>query len=140
MIKFLPKLQFGSQKGSGAQKCLVSLIELRKASVGSKNAFGALLTELSKAFSCFNHELLITKLHAHDIDFTLLKLIRNYLNNWKQKEWINNSFSTVFELNTVFYRDQLWGHFSSASLIAICSTLSMRGKQQTTQMKQHRIQ
>ena len=29
------KLQFGSRKGSSAQKCLVSLIELRKASLGN---------------------------------------------------------------------------------------------------------
>ena len=33
-------------------------------SVDNSGAFGALLTDLSKAFDCLSHELLLAKLHA----------------------------------------------------------------------------
>ena len=41
--------------------------------------FGALLTNLSKAFDCFSCELIIAKLNAYRFSLSALKLIRNYL-------------------------------------------------------------
>ena len=43
------------------QHCLVS-IEKWKESVDNSESFGALMTNLSKAFDCFYHGLLIAKL------------------------------------------------------------------------------
>ena len=40
---------------------------------------GALLTDLSKAFDCMEHELLIAKLHAYVSDNDALKFIYSYL-------------------------------------------------------------
>ena len=37
-------------------------------SVDNSGAFGALLTDLSKAFDCLSHELLLAKLHAYGFD------------------------------------------------------------------------
>ena len=45
--------------------------------------FGALLTDLSKAFDCLDHELLIAKLNAYGFSLTALKPVRNYLSNRK---------------------------------------------------------
>ena len=47
-------------------------------------AFGALLTDLSKAFSCLCHDFLITKLHTYGFDISSLNLLQNYLSNRKQ--------------------------------------------------------
>ena len=41
-------------------------------------AFGALLTDLPKAFDCLPHELLIAKLHAYRVDIPSLKLLHSY--------------------------------------------------------------
>ena len=39
----------------------------------------ALLTNLSKAFDCLNHDLLIAKLHAYGLDIDLLNILQDYL-------------------------------------------------------------
>ena len=56
-----------------------------------------LLTDLSKAFDCHNHELLIAKLNAHGFSSTELKLIYNYSSNKKQWTKINSACSSLLE-------------------------------------------
>ena len=58
---------------------------------------GALLTDLSKAFDCIDHELLIAKLHAHGFDNDALKFIYSYLKGRKQMTKINYSHSSFAE-------------------------------------------
>ena len=75
----LSKYQCGFRKGFNAQHCLVSMI--KKESVDSGGAFGALMTDLSKAFDCLHHELLIAKPDAYGFDIKSVKLIQQYLSN-----------------------------------------------------------
>ena len=82
--------QFGFRKGISAQQCLIILIETWKKHIDNKESFGALLTDLSKAFDCVNHELLIAKLHAYGLDNSSLRLIHSYLNNRQQRVRIDN--------------------------------------------------
>ena len=69
-----------------------------KKSVDSGGAFGALMTNLLKAFDCLSHELLIAKLDAYDFDKKSLKLIYSYLSNRKQRVKINDSYSSWGEI------------------------------------------
>ena len=70
------------------------MLEEWKKSLDSGGAFGALLTNLSKAFDCLNHELLIAKLSAYGVTKNSLQLIHNYLKGRKQRAKINDSFSS----------------------------------------------
>ena len=56
--------------------------------------FGALLTDLSKAFDGLNHDLLIGELNVYGFSLPALRLIHDYLLNRKQRKRINNSYIT----------------------------------------------
>ena len=58
------KYQCGFRKGFSSQHCLITLLEQRKKSIDQGLVFGALFTDLSKAFDCLSHELLVAKLSA----------------------------------------------------------------------------
>lgn len=45
----------------------------------SDGNFGALLTDLSKAFDCLSHDLCLAKLRANELDMPSLKLLFSYL-------------------------------------------------------------
>ena len=64
------------------------MIEKWKTAVDNGGVFAALLTDLSKAFDCIPHDLIIAKLAAYGFDTNALKLIHNYLSNriWKLKD------------------------------------------------------
>ena len=57
--------------------CLITLIEKQKKSVDNGGAFGVLFTDLSKAFDCLSHELLIAKLDAYGFDKNALKWVNS---------------------------------------------------------------
>ena len=56
--------------------------------------FGALLTDLSKAFDCIPDDLIIAKLEAYGFHIDALKLIHDYLSNRKQRVKVNDAYSS----------------------------------------------
>ena len=55
--------QCSFRKGYSTQHCLLVMIEQFKKAIDSGNESGALITDLSKAFDCINHPLLIVKIY-----------------------------------------------------------------------------
>ena len=92
--QFLSKYQCGFRKGFSAQHGLLSLLEKWKSAADNKKVFGALLTDLSKAFDCLSHDLLIAKLNAYGFSMAALRLVQNYLSNWKKRTKINTEYSS----------------------------------------------
>ena len=88
------KFPFGFRKSFNTQQCLLAILEKWKKSVDNGKAFGALLKDLSKAFDCLVHELLITKLNAYGFSLPALKLIHDYLSNRRKQTKINSSYSS----------------------------------------------
>ena len=75
----LSKYQCGFRKGLSAQNCLLFMIEKIKKCLDNRGCTGILLTDLSKAFDCLDHDLLIAKLYAYGFDLKAVRLIKNYL-------------------------------------------------------------
>ena len=87
----LSKFQCGFRKGYGAEDCLLAMLEHRKSAVDKGNVFGTLFTDLSKAFDCLSHELIIAKLNAYGFNLASLKLVQSYLSKRRQRTKINQS-------------------------------------------------
>ena len=87
------KHQCGFRKGYSAQHCLLAMLEKWKICADNGGVFGAILTDLSKAFDCLPHDLIIAKLNADKFELTSLKFMHNYLYNRKQRVKVKKSFS-----------------------------------------------
>ena len=84
----------------GAQNGLLYLVNKWKLSLDRSNQCGTLFTDLSKAFDCLSHDLLIAKFDSYNFDYSSLKLIQNYLSNKFQRVKANSDFSTWTKILT----------------------------------------
>ena len=91
---YLSPFLCGFRKGFSTQHCLTVMLERWKKALDNGKIAGAILTDLSKAFDCLNHNLLIAKLNAYGFDHNSLTYIYSYLSDRKQRTKINNSFSS----------------------------------------------
>ena len=87
------------RKGYNTQHALLRFLETCKITRDNGDFACALLMDLSKAFDCLNHELLLAKLHAYGFSRSAVTLIHSYLSNRRQRVKINGSFSTWKEIN-----------------------------------------
>ena len=94
----LSQYQCGFRKGYSSQYCLLLMLEKWKKSVDNGGSAGMLLTDLSKAFDCLSHELLIAKLSAYGFSYESLKLIHSYLFMRFQRVTINSCYSLWSEI------------------------------------------
>ena len=72
---------FGYRKSHGPQPCLLNMIEMWRKGLDEGKVAGAILTDLSKAFDCISHDLLIAKLDSYGFDKTALMFVYDYLKN-----------------------------------------------------------
>ena len=70
------------------------MLEIWKEATDNNKAFGALLTDLSKAFDCLSHDLLIAKLHAYGLDIDSLNILQDCLSNRKQRTKVDSFYSS----------------------------------------------
>ena len=73
------------------------MLEMWKRSTDKGKTFGALLTDLSNALDCLDHELLIAKLNAYGFTVLALKRKQNNSSNRKRRT-INSSYSEWLEI------------------------------------------
>ena len=70
------------------------MVEMWKKALDEQKVAGAILTDLSKAFDCISHELLIAKLAAYGFEHSALALVYDYLQGRKQRTKVNDSYSS----------------------------------------------
>ena len=90
------------RKAYSTQHVLMRLVEEWKSKLDKGYVVGAILMDLSKAFDCVPHDLLIAKLHAYGFEIEALKYIFSYLSNRQQSTRINGIYS-LFQL-IIFWR------------------------------------
>ena len=95
---FLSKYQCRFRKGYSAKHFLLSMLEKWKSAIDNRKMFGALLTDLSKAFDCLSHDLSIAKLNAYGFSIAAVRLVQNYLSNRQQRTKINSDVSSCEEI------------------------------------------
>ena len=96
----LSKYLCGYRKGYSAQHALISLLEKWKSMLDQKGYSGAILMDLSKAFDCMDHDLLLAKLYAYGFSKNAVTMIKSYLSDRWQRIKINCEFSSWTELLT----------------------------------------
>ena len=97
--KFLSPLLCGFRKGYSTQYALINLLQKwQKCLDASDGIVGTLLMDLSKAYDCVNHDLIIAKLEAYGVGENSLRLIQNYLSQRQQRVKVGLSFSEWLEI------------------------------------------
>ena len=91
---FLSPYLFGYRKGHSTEQCLMIMIEAWKKALDKNGVAGGILTDLSKAFDCLSHDLLIAKLEAYGFGKSALKFVYDYMEDRKQRTKVNGAYSS----------------------------------------------
>ena len=78
------------RKGYSSQALLTKCLEDWKAALDHREIVGCIFMDLSKAFDCLPHSLLVAKLHAYGFSYSACELIASYLCERRQRVKINN--------------------------------------------------
>ena len=90
--KYLNILLCGFGKAYSTQHALLKLLQAWQEELDKSGFVGTVVMDLSKAYNCLPHDLLVANFEAYGIDKTGLNLI-HYLSNRKQRTKINSSYS-----------------------------------------------
>ena len=85
------------------------MLEKLKEAVDRGNQFRALLTDLSKAFDCIDHKILIAKLCEYSVLSSALNIIFSYLKHRTQRTKINDCFSARSNIEYGFPQGSILG-------------------------------
>ena len=91
---FVNHILCGFRKAHSTQHALFKLLQSWQKELDNGGFVGTILMDLSKAYDCIPHELLIAKLKCYGIDNESLRLLLDYLTNQKQRTKIGSSFSS----------------------------------------------
>ena len=94
----LSPLLCGFRKGYNTQHPLIRLIEKFRSALDNGEDIALLLMDLSKAYDCLDHNLIIAKLMTYGFSMQAVLLISSYLTNRKQRVKIGQSLSNWMDL------------------------------------------
>ena len=117
----LSPLLCGFRSRYSTQHALLNLIN-KWHSYLDNSVVGTILMDLSKAFHCLPHELILAKLHAYGVDIKSLKLSQDYLSNRTQRVKLDSTLSSWLKILlrvpqgsilsplffNIFLNDMLW--------------------------------
>ena len=96
----LSDLPCGFREGYSTQHALIRLVENCRAGLDNKNIVGMVLMDLSKAYDCLPHDLLIAKLEAYGFGTNSQRLLYSYLTARRQRVKINSTYSSWLDITS----------------------------------------
>ena len=99
------------RNGYGCNDVLLKFVQMWKQALDENLFVGALLMDLSKAFDCLPHCLLIAKLHAYGFTNTACLLVASYLSDRQQRVKLGNARSDWKNLNKGVPQGSIMGPF-----------------------------
>ena len=88
----------GFRSGYGTQHPLLKLLHKWQLFLDKSGVVGTILMNLSKAFDCLPHDLILGKLQAYGVNYESLELIRSYLSNRYQRIKLDSTFSSWMKI------------------------------------------
>ena len=85
---------FAYRKFHGCSTALLTLTEQWKEELDRHEVIGAVAMDLSKAFDCLPHDLILEKLEFYGPSAKLISLLRSYLSSRYQRVKLGNTFSS----------------------------------------------
>ena len=98
MEQYFSKHLCGFRKGLSTQYCMLLMLEKIRKALDNKIECGLLLTDLSTAFDCVKHDLIIAKMHAYNFAYDALILINSCLSKRMQRTKINSEYSSWHDI------------------------------------------
>ena len=97
--KIIFKYQFGFRKKHSTIQAVVEIVDNIIEHIEKGFLVAGIYLDLSKAFDCVDHEILLHKLHHYGIRGNMYKWIKDYLSNRKQFTFVNNTTSSLQQVN-----------------------------------------
>ena len=105
----LSPLLCGFRSRYSTQHALLNLINKWHSCLDNSGVVGTILMDLSKAFDCLPHELVLAKLHAYGVDIKSLKLLQDYLSNRTQRVKLDSTFGSWLKILLGVPQDSILG-------------------------------
>ena len=86
------------RSGFGYQSTLLRVIEDWKKALNKNEYLAAILMDLSKAFDCLPHDLLLMKLKAYGLSQSVIEMLNSYISNRKQCVKIGQNTSDLLDI------------------------------------------
>ena len=114
---FLNELLCGFRKAHSTQHALFKLLQAWQKELNNSGFIGTILMDLSKAYDCLPHNLLIAKLGAYGLDRSSLRQLnlshlsksKWYPNSSKQRTKVGSSYSNWSDIKRGISQDSILG-------------------------------
>ena len=94
-VGILSPLLSGFRQGYNTRHALFRVVEIWKKCLNISGTIGTILMDLSKAYDCISHDLLIAKIEAYGFHRNALKLVYSFLKNRMQRVKIGSTYSSA---------------------------------------------